>query len=270
MNVMARVVDTIWQNEVLFLLILARIGAFLTAIPLLGSGGTPPFVKALVVVAMTFVMFPIVKDMSPVPPSFSRIEIWWFVFALISELLVGWVIGFVVRALFAAVEIGSEVAGMQMGFGMANAFDPVSQQQVSLIRQFHSVFASLLFLAINCHHVVLQAMAKSFEWIPTSSFMIKGPVIEQILRMGSHMFMLGMKVAAPVTVALVLTQVAMGVLSRAVPQIQIFLIGFPLTIGLGLIVFGASLNLYMHLLQNEMTGQLERTLGELLMAMRAS
>jgi len=269
MNPVAVIVQTIWGHELIFLLVLARIAAFLVAIPLLGGGGTPPYIKALLVFSLTFALFPIVKGTTPsslFPP--SELDIWVFVFGLFSEIVLGLVIAFGVRLIFAAVELGAEVSGMQMGFGLANAFDPISNQQVSLIRQMHIVLVSLLFLAIDGHHVVLYALAKSFSIVPLTGAFINGPLIQETIRMGSDMFILGMKIAAPVMIVLIVAQMAMGVMSRAVPQIQIFLVSFPLIIGVGLVVFGLSLNLSMGLLQRQMTGTLEATLSDILMKMK--
>jgi flagellar biosynthetic protein FliR len=132
------------------------------------------------------------------------------------------------------------------------------------------VLVSLLFLAIDGHHVVLYSLAKSFELIPLGGFRINGFLIEQIIRMGSNMFILGMKIATPVIIVLIVSQMAMGVMSRAVPQIQIFMVSFPVMIGIGLIVFGFLLNLSMSLLQGQMTGRLEAELSDILMKTKPS
>jgi len=271
MNPVAAIVQMLWANEMVFLLVFARIAAFLVAIPLLGGGGTPPYIKGLLVLAFTFALFPVVETFFPSsisPP--NKLDLWAFTFDLFSEFLLGLLMGFGVRSIFAAVELGAEVAGMQMGFGLANAFDPISNQQVSLMRQAHIVLVSLLFLAIDGHHVVLYALSKSFELVPIAGFSLNGRLIEQSIRIGSEMFILGMKIAAPVMIVLIVSQMAMGVMSRAVPQIQIFLVSFPLIIGIGLIVFGLSLNLSMSLMQSEMTGKLEAELSDVLMNVRHS
>ncbi len=270
MDPTAVVVQIIEQNEVAFLLILIRVGAFVTALPILGGGGTPLYVKALMTLVMTLLLFPVVHGgfIPPSPNPAPRPMIGPLVFAILSEIVIGLMIGFAVRLIFAAVEIGAEVAGMQMGFGLANAFDPVSNQQVSLIRQIYMALASVIFLSIDGHHLVLQALVKSFEWISAKGFLVRGPLIDQIIRMGSDLFLLGMKISAPVVIALLLTQMAMGIISRVVPQLQIFLFSFALTIGIGLIVFGFSLSLYANLLQNQMTVETGSRLMNLLATMR--
>lgn len=270
MDTIAGFVKTIWENQLTFLFILARIASFVVSLPLLGGGGTPPFVKVLLAVAMTFVLFPIVSGVfpppSPTPP--AQINFGLVVQGLLSEVVIGLIIGFGARLIFAAVELGAEIAGMQIGFGVANAFDPISNQQVSLMRQIYVAIAALIFLSTYGDHSVLKVMAHSFELVSTRGFIIKGPLMEQIIRMGSELFILGIKIAAPITVALLLSQMAMGVISRVVPQIQIFLFSFPLTIGIGLIVFGLSLSLYVGLLKEQMGGNLERQLSDLLLRMR--
>jgi len=271
MDTVAAFVKTILENELTFLFILTRIGSFVMALPILGGGGTPPYVKALLVVAMTFVLFPVVSGTfpppSPTPP--EQINLGLVVQGLLSEITIGLIIGFGARTIFAAVELGAEVAGMQIGFGVANAFDPISNQQVSLMRQIYMAVAALIFLSIYGDHSVLKALFYSFKSVPTSGFTIKGPLIEQIIRLGSELFILGMKIAAPITIALLLAQMAMGVISRVVPQIQVFLFSFPLTIGIGMVVFGLSLSLYVSLLKEQMGGPLEKHLLDLLMGMKS-
>ncbi len=269
MNTISDVVEVIWRHELAFLYIMTRIGAFTVAIPLLGSGGTPPYIKGLFVVAATFALFPVVRYAFPEPAvPMYKLDPWMFVIDMLSEIMIGMAIGLGVRAIFAAVEVGAEVSGMQMGFGLAGAFDPISNQQVSLMRQVHIALAALIFLTVNGHHAVLYALSKSFEWVRPAGFVMKGALVDQIIRMGSDMFILGMRIGAPVIIALILAQMAMGVISRAVPQIQIFLISFPLMIGIGLIVFGLSLSLYTSLLQGQMTRTLELRLVDVLMNVR--
>ena len=254
MDTIGSFVKLIWENQLTFLFILTRIASFVTALPILGGGGTPVYVKALLVVGMTFVLFPVVSGEftppSPTPP--AQISLGLLIQGLLSEITIGMLIGFGTRMVFAAVELGAEVAGMQIGFGVANAFDPISNQQVSLMRQIYMAIAALIFVSIHGDHVVIRAMMFSFQAVPTSGFTIQGPLIEQIIRMGSELFILGMKIAAPITVALLLAQIAMGVISRVVPQIQVFMFSFPLTIGIGLMVFGFSLSLYVGLLKEQM------------------
>ncbi len=273
MDPLAAFVKIIWDNELTFLFILTRIASFVTALPVLGGGGTPPFIKALLVVAMTFVLFPVVSGNFPPPlpnPPPVSINLGLVVQGMLSEISIGLVIGFGARMIFSAVELGAEIAGMQIGFGVANAFDPISNQQVSLMRQVYMAVATLIFLSIYGDHSVLKALAYSFKWVPTTGFTVKGPLIEAIIKLGSELFIVGMKIAAPITIALLLTQMAMGVISRVVPQIQVFLFSFPLTIGIGLIVFGLSMSLYVSLLKEQMGVNLEQHLSDLLLRMRAA
>ncbi len=273
MQTVADFVRTVWENELTFLFILARIAAFVAALPVIGGGGTPPYVKALLIVAMTFVLFPIISEkyfLPPFPTPPRVINLGMIVQGVLAEVTIGLIIGFGARIIFAAVELGAEVAGMQIGFGLSNAFDPISNSQVSLMRQVYVAFAALVFLAIHGDHAVIKAMMYSFQFIPTNGFTIKGPVIEQIIRMGSELFIVGMKIAAPITVALLLTQIGMGVISRVVPQIQVFMISFPLTIGIGLIVFGLSMSLYVALLKEQMGGVLEQRLMDILLRMKST
>ncbi len=250
MDPIAFFIESIWKHQLAFLFVLARVAGFTTALPFLGGEAVPGQIKALFALSMAFVLFPIVTVVPPALP----LSHWTISFGIFSEIMIGSIIGFGTRLIFAAVDLGAEVAGVQIGFGLANAFDPVSNQQVSLTRQIYVTIAFLVFLAINGHHAVLQSMVKSFEVVPSTGFYVDGPLMERVLRMGSDIFTLALKIALPVTMALLLTQIALGVLSRVVPQIQVFLFSFPLTIGIGLFIFGSSLSLFVALLKDHMGG----------------
>ncbi len=254
-------IQALLKNEGSFLFILVRVSAFLFALPFIGGRGTPMIVKLMLVLSMTLVLFPFLKL------KVAPLNQFTLVVGLFNELLIGMVLGMGARFIFAAVEIGAELMGIQMGFGIANVFDPISSQQVSLAGQLMSLLALLIFFLTETHHVILQALVVSFEVIPPFGAHFAGSVIEQLIRMGSQMFSLGMKIAAPLTLLLLIVNVSMGVLSRVVPQINIMLFSFPITVGMGLFVFGATVSLMLGLIHDQMRG-VERSIYQLLIGLR--
>ncbi|MFQ5597172.1 MAG: flagellar biosynthetic protein FliR [Nitrospiria bacterium] len=242
------IVDTILKNQASFLFILFRVTAFFFAFPVLGGAGVPNMVKALIVLSMTFVLFQVLKIENQIPLTLVSLTA-----GLIGEVLVGMVIGLGVRLVFGAVEIGSAVIGMQMGFGTASLFDPVSNQQVSLINRFQGLVALLIFFSVNGHHILIRALVQSFEAVPTMGFYPDGSLISFLMILAGKMFLLGVKISLPIIVSLLMANVTIGILGRVVPQMNVLLFSFPVTIMLGLMALGISLPFFATLFQKEIS-----------------
>lgn len=237
----------------LFLIVLARVAGFVGAIPVLSSAQAPARIKVALVVAIALVLFPVMREALPVL-SYSTAGFFLF---LIAELLLGLLLGLVTRLIFTAVEFGATVIGFQMGFAAANVFDPQNERQVSLISQFQNVFAILIFLAINGHFMFLQTAVISYQLLPPGQFNFSGEAIPFLMELSSRMFQLGVQFSAPVLAVLLLSGLILGVLARIFPQLNVFLISFPLNIGVSFIVIALTLNLLATLLRQEFD-----TLGE--------
>jgi len=234
------------QSGPVFLLVLARVASFVAALP--GITGAPMMVRVMAAVSISAVLFPVVTV--PSPP----LETVALTAGMVGEAVVGLVIGLGVRVLFAAIEMGSHLMGLQMGLGIANVFDPLSSQQESLIGRLQSMMAVVLFFAVNAHQIVLRALANSFERIPPLGFMMTGALADRVIRLGGDIFLLAVMISVPVTIVMLLTNAALGILSRVIPQLHLFLITFPVTISLGLMVVGVSLSLSAGLLQGRLEG----------------
>jgi flagellar biosynthetic protein FliR len=258
---MEELVQYMVKNEVVFIFILARVSAFIVAIPVLDGTMIPPSFKIFFALSISLILLPLIHI---TPPPVEMIPL---TLGLFGEVLMGLVIGFGARALFSAVEIGAELSGLQMGFGIANIYNPLSGQTDSVIGRFELMLAFLLFFAINAHHILIHSLVYSFSIVPFSGFIPSGQLTKHLISISGNMFLLGMKIAIPVMVTLLLANGALGLLSRLVPQINIFLTSFAVTIGLGLIVLGASLSVVLALIRNQMSG-LEEVLFTLLREVR--
>ena len=254
-------VDYIIQHQMAFLLIFLRVSAFIMVLPMMGGESVPVPVKAFFILATTFVLVPII-EVREVDLTLGSLSL-----GILEEILIGTLIGLGTRLLFAAVEIGAEVMGVQMGFGMARIFDPMANQQASLIGKLHGMLAMLIFLLVDGHHLILQTLIRSFEWVPFLGFKMTGAMVQGLIHMGSQMFALGVQVAIPVMVALLLANVTIGILGRVVPQMNVLLFGFPITIGLGLVMLGASIPLFVDIIRDEVNG-FEQIYSQFLIGMR--
>ncbi len=254
--------EDILANQMVFLFILFRVAAFMVAIPLMGGAGVPVMVKMLLILSMSFVLF---QTLTLEPPGVLNLVS--LTTALLGEVLIGLIIGMAANLLFTAIEMGSEIIGMQMGLGSANLFDPISNKQASLIARLQGLVAMLIFLTMNGHFIVLESMVKSFELIPFGGFYPSGPLIEFLMKLAGAMFLLGLKVAIPIIVTLLMANVVIGIFSRVIPQLNVLLFSFPVTITLGLVMVGFSLPILTGILRQEISG-LRTIFNQLLIGMQ--
>jgi flagellar biosynthetic protein FliR len=228
----------------LFTLVLGRVAGIFSSIPLFGGERVPMKIRVLLILAMTLVCFPILK-LTPqsLPSDFPSLFL-----IVIAEALIGFTLGIVAKAVFGAVDFCGDIVGMQMGFSMASLFDPTMGQQ-QLMSLFQSLLAMLLFLTLGAHHIFIRAMVESYTLIPIGGWHVSGELISFLVATTSGIFILGIKLAAPVMVALLATSVVLGVMARSFPQMNIFMISMPLNIGIGFMALGLSLLVFLRTLE---------------------
>jgi flagellar biosynthesis protein FliR len=237
-----------------FLVCTARVAGFVSAIPVLFGTQTPFMIRTGLATMISLVLFPIMSPFIPQVP-FQPAS---FLFLVINETLVGLILGLMARLIFTAVEFGGTVIGYQMGFAAANVFDPQNQRQTSLISQFQNVFAILLFLALNVHHIFIRAAAQSYTILPPGKFDLSHAAIPYLIELSSKMFTLSLQFSAPVLAILLLSGLILGILARTFPQLNVFLLSFPLNIGISFIVIGLTLDVVSTLLRREFDAIPER------------
>jgi flagellar biosynthetic protein FliR len=228
----------------LFTLVLGRVAGIFSSLPLFGGERVPMNIRVLLTLALTLVCFPILK-LSPqsLPSDFPSLFL-----IVIAEALIGFTLGIVAKSVFGAVEFCGQIVGMQMGFSMASLFDPAMGQQ-QLMSLFQSLLAMLLFLTLGAHHIFIRAMVESYTLIPIGGWHVSGELITFLVTTTSGIFILGVKLAAPVMVALLATSVVLGVMARSFPQMNIFMISMPLNIAIGFMALGLSLLVFLHTLE---------------------
>jgi flagellar biosynthesis protein FliR len=237
-----------------FLICLSRVAGFVGAIQVLLAGSTPAQIKVGLVFMIALVLFPVMEPSIP-PVSFQPGT---FMLLIVAEVLLGGMIGLVARMVFTAVEYGGTVIGYQMGFAAANLFDPQSERQLALISQFQNIFAILIFLAVDGHHVFIQVAAESYKILPPGVFNISGEAIPYLIKLSSRIFFIGIQFSAPVLAVLLLSGLILGILARVFPQLNVFLLSFPLNIGISFTVIGLTLPLVTILLRREFDNLGER------------
>ena len=171
---------------------------------------------------------------------------------LLSDVTIGLGIAYITRLIFAAVQIAGTVVDFQMGFGVVNVIDPQTDTQVSVTAQFHNIVAVLIFLVVDAHHFILQAIVESFFIINPAEINFSSLTPEYMLYLFSGTFTTAVKIAAPIMAILFFLSVGLGLVARTVPQMNVFIVGFPLQIGVGLLMVGLSISFFSILVQQQM------------------
>jgi flagellar biosynthetic protein FliR len=225
------------ELELLFLVFL-RTGAFLAAMPVFNAPSVPLLFRIALALAATVLLFPALK--LPPPPEGGR-DLIPLAAAGAGEVLLGILLGFAWRLIFEGLQLGGQLAGYQMGLAIAEVIDPASEDQVAMLSQFLNLLALGLFLILDGHHGFIRTLVSSFELVPPAGFEMTPRLLERLARLTAEVFAIGVKIGAPVIVALLLGTIAFGLVARTVAQMNIFAVSMPLNIGIGLIFFGLSL-----------------------------
>lgn len=242
----------------LFLFVLVRVGAILFTIPFLEARNVPVLLKAGLAVAFSIMIVPQTASLAPAVVGNPV----YLALGIATEAAIGIIIGLTFQLLIAGIQLAGQLAGFQMGFAIANVVDPASSLQIPIISQFLNLFALLIFFAINAHYYFIMALMDAFHRIPPFGAHFDGQLVPLIMTMAANIFVVAIKVGAPITVALLLANVALGLTARTVPQMQLFIVAMPLKILLGLIFLALSLPFCMVFLQKGFT-----ELGQTVVAM---
>jgi flagellar biosynthetic protein FliR len=220
-----------------FIFVLLRVSIILFLLPIFGSVNLPTVWKAAFALLLTLLLSKVVPRQPLAIASGLEMAV-----ILGAELLLGLVLGLSVRLILTSFQMAGQFIGFQMGFTIVNVVDPQSGSQTSIMAQFTYILAILIFLMINGHHYLIQALVRSFELVPPGGFVAHTAVFTKLAKLSSHMFTVALKIAAPVLSALLLATIALGIVSKTVPQMNILIVGFPLNIGIGLLLLGFSMS----------------------------
>ncbi len=244
------------EHAAIFLLLLTRITGIFMISPFFGSMNIPIYFRAGTSFAFALALFPVVDKLGIIePPS----TVAMYAFAVLGEMFVGWLIGFVAYVGFSAINMGGKIMDMQVGFAIVNVMDPTSGQQIPLIGSFLYNLSVIIFLVTNGHHMIIASLVESFHSVPllTMDAGMSLPII--ILDFTAGIFLTGMKIAMPVTFSILLTNTGLGILARTMPQLNIFVVGLPMHIMIGLSMLMMLMPFYVLFLDvvfNEMYGNI--------------
>ena len=220
-------------------LVLARVTGLMLQAPILGARAIPQRVRLAVAVGVALPMLALVPQQSSTALAASGNSL-WLVFGVLMELGIGLLMGLVAAFLVSAARLAGELAGIQIGFGMATLNDPQTQSQTTPLAEWHNLTAMLLFLAMDGHHLLIRALARSFQQVPLAAAFPTAETYGLIVALTGGLFASALRIASPVLVLMFLVNSAMGVLSKLISQLNVFALGVSINILAGLFILGAS------------------------------
>lgn len=221
-----------------FFLVLIRISIILFMLPIFNARVLPGLAKAGLAFIISLILLPVLRNsIGPFPETMFGI-----VHLVLAELIVGLILGLLVRTFFEAVRMMGHMVGFQTGFAITNVIDPHSGHRVSIFSNMAHFVALILFLLLNGHHILLSAIKESFEILPVGELDLKIGMLNKMIPILGSIFVIAVKIGAPAIVALLFTKVAFGLITRFIPQMNIMIVAFPVQIVVGLFFFGICLN----------------------------
>lgn len=245
-----------------FLLVVARVAGLMTIAPIFGSHVVPVRVRIAIAFFLAIVLVPVLPPGAAAP----GVEPLSLLLAMAVETSIGALIGLVAQLLFAGVLLAGDLAGIEMGLGMAGLIDPQNQSRITPLAQWQNLTAMLVFLSVDGHHLLLRAVAESYRTLPVGTAALSRASLGMAVSSGAAVFVLGVKIAAPVLILVVMLNVAMGALAKLIPQLNVMVVGFPLNVAAGFFVLGLAQPFLLRILESSFSG-LSGTLGGLLDAM---
>ncbi len=221
---------------VLFLMIFLRVSSLLVTSPMFGHSAVPVQIKAALGFFLAFVLFSFNMNHGAA----IQLKLWGIVVVALKEILTGASIGFAIGIIFAGVRYAGDIIGVDMGFSMAMMYDPENNASFPVLGEMLYIYLLMIFILMNGHHFILEALQTSYEFIPIGQWNMGQKAITLLIALTGQIFVVGVKIAAPLMVSLFLANVSLGILNKAMPQMNIFGVIFSLKIGIGMIVLVAT------------------------------
>ena len=234
-----------YQEYKAFYLVLIRVSAILVMFPFFSARVIPTLIKAGLALMITIVLFPVINEKIIKFPG-TLMEMAQLILA---EVIIGMILGLMVQLFFEGVRIMGQMVGFQTGFAITNVLDPQSGTQVSIFANAAYLVSVILFLLLNGHHLLLNAIKESFDIITVGSLGLNMGMLKEMTKMSGDMFVIAVKIGAPPIAALLFTNVAFGLITKLMPQMNIMIVAFPVQICIGLFFFGISLNVLLEFMK---------------------
>ncbi len=215
---------------------LARVSGLLVSAPFLGSASVPPRIKTGLAILLTVFLVPLVRIPASSPSAPAAVVL------LAGEFFIGLLLGFTLQLFFDAVQLAGQICGVQMGYSLASVLNPDSQADSTVLSTLYQLIALVLFIQLGVPHWLLRGLGRSFDYLPPGRLSLAWPGAPALLEFASGMWVAGVQIAAPVLVASLFADVALGFLGKALPQFPVLFLGISLKnlLGLALLVGSVS------------------------------
>lgn len=245
-----------------YILVLFRMGGIMVFAPLLGSVAIPIPIKALVALVLSAAVFPLLdltglSALAVMPTNMIDLA-----FGVARELLIGLVMGFALYLMFVGIQVGGEMISQQMALSISRIIDPFTNVSTDILSQFYLLLATMLYVLMNGHLILIETLVGTFQTVPLLGASFDQTILETLLSILTAAFMLGIRIAGPAVAAIFLATIALGFISRTMPQLNILAAGFPIRILLALTLLIASLGTVCSLFEESVLGLLSG-LGQL-------
>jgi flagellar biosynthetic protein FliR len=247
----------------IFLLVLTRMTGLFVVAPIFGKRNIPAYFK----VALAFFMAIILVNTQNPGLTEKYSNLWGFGFLIAKELLVGITIGYVSYIIFTSIYVAGQLIDMQIGFGMVNVLDPLSNIQIPVTANFYYIISMMLFLLGNGHHILINALFDSFKIVPLGTAVFSDALMSDVLRIFGSIFSIGFRISAPVLATILVTDIALGIMAKAVPQLNVFVVGMPMKIIIGLLVMVLTFTTFVAIIEG-LTGDVAKEMLRFLNDMR--
>ncbi|HYE10833.1 MAG TPA: flagellar biosynthetic protein FliR [Patescibacteria group bacterium] len=223
----------------LFLLILVRMSSLFVITPVFGGRNVPSYLKIAFAFFCSVILVTLIKDVTV-----DATNVYSYTALILKELAIGIILGYTSYLVFSALFLAGQIIDTQIGFGMVNVLDPMHDSQIPLTGNFIYIITLLIFVMMNGHHVLLTALFKSYNVLPINSFAFNDVLYNNMLNIFFETFALGFKISIPILAASLLAEISLGILAKTVPQMNVFVVGMPLKVGVGLVTLLAMMPMF--------------------------
>jgi flagellar biosynthesis protein FliR len=234
------------SNFIIVLLIFLRIISAFIAAPVFGHNSVPVLIKVVLSFIIAYIIFLVNKQ--PLPD--VQITLWWLAVNAFAEIISGLIIGFSLNFVFYGISFAGSLIGFDMGLSIAQVFNPIEETDRNIIGEILYLSSILIFILLNGHHFLVRALDYSFTVIPLGKNIISSGLNDLIIKYSAGVFIIAVKIAAPVIITFLLIHIGEGIVSKVIPQMQIFFVAQPLKIGLGFFLIIVTCPLLFYIIKN--------------------
>ncbi len=252
--------DIAWFN---FMLVVTRVSSFFVTLPFMSYRGVPNLLKVFFALVVSYLIFLSSGFSYGVTATYTTFRTFLFIG---GEVLMGLTMGLIVLLFFTAFRMAGQFMDVKIGLSMATIFDPQFGNPVTLLGQFYYLFAIIIYLTVNGHHYLFLALADSFQIVPLGGPSLTGLTVHMIVESFVYIWAISFQIAAPIVATVIITDFSLGLISKTVPQLHVFLVGLPLKVFLGLLAIYLTLP-YLTLVMEEVFSRLYTTLLKIMESM---